>query len=98
MDVKFRNRKLDRLETDPSFTMGLPDAVVRRYRQRLRFIRAARDERDFRAYRSLHFERLKGDRRGCHSMRLNDQFRLIVVVTGRHPDKYVRIEGVEDYH
>ena len=31
-------------------------------------------------------------------MRLNDQFRLIVVVTGRHPDKYVRIEGVEDYH
>jgi toxin HigB-1 len=53
---------LDRLETDAKYTMGLADGVVKAYRKRLQLIRAAADERDFRELKSLHFEKLKGER------------------------------------
>jgi proteic killer suppression protein len=98
MEVEFAKDDLDRLETDPVFSNGLAAPLVRAYRKLLQVIRSARDERDFYAMRSLHFERLKGGRRHQHSLRLNDQFRLIVELTGRGHDKSVRIVGIEDYH
>jgi proteic killer suppression protein len=61
-------------------------------------IRAATDERTFHAYRSLNFEKLKGDREGQYSMRLNDQYRLIVELHGEHPKKAVHVVEITDYH
>jgi toxin HigB-1 len=72
MDVDFKDESSDRLETDPSFSAGFGDVVVKAYRKRIQQIRAANDERTFYALKSLHFEKLHGDREG-HSMRLNDQ-------------------------
>jgi toxin HigB-1 len=97
MNVEFAADDLDRLETDQPFDMGLSPAVVKAYRKRLQGIRAAQDERDFYAMRSWRFEKLKR-RQHEHSMRLNDQFRLIVEIVGAGADKRVRIIGVEDYH
>lgn len=100
MEVRFLDADLDRLETDPAFDGGFPPAVVRAYRKVMQLIRAARDERDFYAMKSLHFEKLKGDRAGDHSMRLNDQWRLIVrLEAGTVPNtKCVVIVAIEDYH
>lgn len=98
MDVRFADDQLDRLETDPSFDMGLPEGVVKAYRKRLQTIRAAPDEREFYALKSLRFEKLKGSRQHQRSMRLNDQFRLVIEYEGDGRDKRVRIVGVEDYH
>ena len=64
----------------------------------MQFVRSAKDERDFRSMRSMHFEELKGKRRGEYSLRLNDQFRLVMTLEGRGPTKKVRITGIEDYH
>ena len=61
-------------------------------------IRAAADERDFYAIRSLHFEKLSGRRQDQYSMRLNDQYRLILEIAGRAADKVIVIVGIEDYH
>jgi proteic killer suppression protein len=61
-------------------------------------IRAAPDERLFYAVKSLHFEKLKGDRSHQYSMRLNDQWRLILEFEGEGPSKVVWIIGIEDYH
>jgi proteic killer suppression protein len=98
MEVEFATDDLARLETDPKFEMGLPPAVVTAYRKRVQGIRAALDERDFYALRSLHFEKLKGQREHQHSMRLNAQFRLVVEIMATGPKKRVRIIAVEDYH
>lgn len=98
MDVRFDDADLDRLETDTGFTNRLGIDVVRAYRKVVQYIRAAADERDFYALKSLRFEKLHGGREGEHSMRLNDQFRLIVELEGRSPNKTVVIRGVEDYH
>lgn len=98
MDVAFADEDLDRLETDPSFTMGLSEGVVKAYRKRMQAIRSAPDEREFYALKSLHFEKLKGKRQHQHSMRLNQQFRLIVEFETDKGAKRVRIVGVEDDH
>lgn len=97
MDVEFEDDDLDRLETDPSFTAGRSQEIVRAYRKRMQQIRAARDERDFYALRSLHFEKLGGDRNGQYSVRLNVQWRLILKITGQAPCKIVGIIEITDY-
>lgn len=98
MDVTFADDDLDRLETDPTFNMGLAEGVVKAYRKRMQAIRAAPDERDFYELRSLRYEKLKGQRQHQRSMRLNAQFRLILEIDGNGQAKVVTIVGIEDYH
>jgi len=98
MDVAFKDRSLDQLETDASFSAGFGDAVVKAYRKRMQQIRAATDERTFYALRSLRFEKLEDDRKGQFSMRLNDQWRLIVELHGEAPKKTVYVIEIVDYH
>ena len=93
MDVTFKDQSLDRLETDASFSAGLGSVVVKAYRRAMQHIRAAADER-----RSFRFEKLKGDRAGQFSMRLNDQWRLIVELHGEGRNKKVQIIEIVDYH
>ncbi|MCQ3808868.1 MAG: type II toxin-antitoxin system RelE/ParE family toxin, partial [Acidimicrobiia bacterium] len=52
-----------------------PD-VTKAYRKKMGLIASA-SESDLRSYRALHFEKLKGSRAGQHSIRLNDQWKLI---------------------
>lgn len=59
---------------------------------------AALNEKDFYNSKGLHYEKLKGDRAHQHSMRLNDQWRLILELVERKGQKIVRIVGIEDYH
>ena len=98
MEVRFRGEGLDRLETDPKFDGGFPQAVVRMFRKRLQFIRDTPDERVFYQMRSLRFEKLKGKRKHQYSMRLNDQWRLILELDDQVPTKVVVVVAVEDYH
>ena len=98
MEVEFDDDELDRLETVPQFTAGFAQEVVRAYRKRMQQIRAFRDERDFMQLKSLHFEKLKGNRAGQHSVRLNLQWRLVLEIRGDHPCKVVGIVEIVDYH
>jgi len=98
MEVQFRDAKLDRLETDPRYDGGFAQAVVTAFRKRMQMIRAAPDERVFYQLKSLHFEKLQGRRSHQHSMRLNDQWRLIIELVAAAPQKMVVIVSIEDYH
>ena len=98
MRVAFREGRYERLETDPGFTDGRAPSVVRGYRKCLNFIRQALDERDLYAVTSRHFEKLQGSRSHQRSMRINDQWRLIVEIEGEAPTKTLVIVSIEDYH
>jgi len=97
VDVRYADETLDRLETDPSFMGGFGQGVVKAFRRRMQQIRAALDERAFYALKSLHFEKLHG-REGQHSMRLNDQWRLVIEFEGTAPERPVVVVSIEDYH
>jgi toxin HigB-1 len=95
---RVRDRMVDRLETDPTYDAGFSQAIVTAYRRLMQVIRAAADERVFYNLKSLHFEKLKGNRSSQHSMRLNKQWRLIIEFEGVAPNKLVAVIGIEDYH
>lgn len=98
MDVTFKDQSLDRLETDASYSAGFGGAVVKAYRKAMQHIRAATDERTLYARRSFRFEKLSGDREGQFSMRLNDQWRLIVEIRGESPRRVIHLIEIVDYH
>lgn len=97
-EVSFKDASLEKLEQDPKYTAGYDGAVVKAFRKRMQLVRAATDERDFSLMRSLNFERLKGKRQHQFSMRLNDQWRLILELETVGTTKMLLIVGIEDYH
>jgi proteic killer suppression protein len=98
MKIEFGDADCDRLETDPKFNAGFANHIVRAYRKVMQVIRDAADERDLYALRGLRFKALDGARAHQHSIRLNDQWRLIVELRGKGADKVVYVVGIEDYH
>lgn len=100
MEVRFADDRLRRLESDPTFrAREFGDDVVRSYRKKLQFIRAATDERDLYGMKSLHFEKLQGERSHQRSIRLNKQWRLILeLAAAEEGGKTVVVVSIEDYH
>lgn len=97
-EVVHRDESLERLERDVKYAAGYSTALVRAFRKLMWFIRNATDERDLREKKSLHFEKLKGSREHQYSMRLNDQWRLIIEIEGKGTNKTLVVIGIEDYH
>ncbi len=99
MEIGFEDDGLRRLYEEPDFRLPqIGSELTRSYRKVLGFVVAATDERDLRAIASLHFEKLKADRDGQHSLRLFKGSRLIVRIEGIENDKQVVIVEVVDYH
>jgi toxin HigB-1 len=98
MDVEFSGKDLDRLEVDPHFNGGYAKAIVSAYRRRIQTIRASVDTRPFYAMKSLHFEKLKGNRDHQRSMKLNEQWRLVFELRQEDGRWIATIVGIEDYH
>ena len=97
MEVRFEDAALDDLETNVRARPRLPTGVIKAYRKRLWQIRALHDERDFYANRGFRFEKYQS-MSGHHSIRLNDQFRLILRLEEQSGEKVVVIVAVTDYH
>ncbi len=99
MNVRHADAMLERLESDHDFRVKKygPD-IIKAFRRRMATIRSARDERDFHALKSLHYEKLKGNRAHERSMRLNDQFRLILRIEVQADGRTVVVVSIEDYH
>ena len=77
MDIVFADGSLALLETEDAGQTKLPVPVIKSARRKLTVLRAATDDRSLRNWKSLHYEKLKGDRDGLRSIRVNDQWRLI---------------------
>lgn len=74
---------------------SIPANVQRRALRKLAIINAAESLQDLRSPPSNHLEALKGDRKGQHSIRINDQFRVCFVWKGS--DAY-DVEITKHYH
>lgn len=96
--VEYHDEVLRRVAEELSYApKGWDPTVIRSYRKKVQIIAAARDERDLYGIRGLRMEKLKGDRLGQTSMRLNDQFRLILTFKTDRNRVAVLLEVV-DYH
>jgi toxin HigB-1 len=99
MLIDFADDDLRQLYDDASFhAPRLGPDVTKAFRKKVGFIAAASTELDIHNMRSLHLEKLVGDRKGQHSIRLNDQWRLILRFESDDAGKVVVILEVVDYH
>ena len=98
MKYRIDDEQLKRLATDAAFSAGLPAGAVKGYRKVFAWIVAAADERDLRRMKSLRFEKLRGDRSHQYSMRVNDQYRLIIEMERVEGGAVVVLIEVTDYH
>jgi len=98
MNIRFEDSKLERLAKDSAFSNGFARVLVKAYRKCIQYLMDAKDERDLYALKSLHYEKLKGDRQGQHSLRLNKQWRLILRVEQDQDGKCAAVIEIVDYH
>jgi len=90
---------LRRLYVEPGFHLkryGLD--LVRAYRKQVGLLAEVSGEAELRNFKSLRLEKLKGDRAGKHSIRLNEQWRLILQFRTDDDGKSVVVIEIVDYH
>lgn len=98
MDVVFADSVLALIETEDAGQTRLPVGVIKSARRKLTVLRAAPDDRALRNWKSLHYEKLRGDRHGGRSIRLNDQYRMILTIDETTNPQTATIIAIEDYH
>ena len=99
MEVEYADSRLALVESDRAAAdTRLPIAVINAFRRKLVILRAAPDERTLRNWKSLHYEKLQGDRSDQRSIRLNRQWRLVFTLDEEQQPPKMTILGVEDYH
>lgn len=98
MEIEFRDKSLELIETERAAETKLPTAVIDSLRDKLVVLRAAPDERTLRNWRSLHYEKLKGNREGQRSIRISKQWRLVFLINTEQKPNKMTVLGVEDYH
>jgi proteic killer suppression protein len=93
MIVSFRDRITAAVAAGES-PKGFPSDLVKVARRRLGYLDAAHDLHDLRVPPGNKLEALSKDRRGQHSIRINDQFRICFRWTPQGP---ADVE-ITDYH
>src|SRR6202171_5386516 len=77
MDIVFADPIMALIETEDAGQTKLPVPVIKSARRKLIVIRSAPDDRALRNWKSLHYEKLKGDRDGYRSVRVNEKYRIV---------------------
>lgn len=99
MHLEFEDDDLRRSYVEADFRLAaIGTELTKLYRRKMQLLAAAVDERDLRQLRSLHFEKLVGDRAGQYSIRLNDKYRLVFKLRTDENGRVAIIIEVVDYH
>lgn len=98
MRIVFADDELALIETDQAGMTRLGVVVIKSARRKLTVLRAAVDDRSLRNWKSLHYEKLRGDCEGLRSIRLNDQYRMVFELDEETEPQTATILKIEDYH
>ena len=98
MNFRHTSKTLQKMDEQPDFDGGFAIGLAKAFRSRMHAIRQATNENTLRAIKSYRFEKLKGDRQGDYSIRLNDQFRLTFQIEEEEGGNRLVILDIEDYH
>lgn len=99
MRVEYEDEDVRSLAYDPRHrTSRWSPNVMRAFRRRIQQLDAAVTEQDLRALKSLHLEKLKGDRSGTWSIQIDLQYRLILRFETSDDGRVVIVVEAVDYH
>jgi proteic killer suppression protein len=95
---EFKDKDLLLLYTEEKNAHRYPSGVVEAFFDVMAILESAINETDIRAFKSLRFEKLAGNRAGQHSLRLYKQYRLIIQIENDEKGKLLWIIEIVDYH
>lgn len=98
MEIKFENKKFEKVETEFAHETKLPPDVIKSAQKKLQFLRATKDEKTLMNWKSLHYKTLSGNKKGLRSIRLNDKWRMIFKIEIEEDNLKALIVSIEDYH
>ncbi len=101
MQVLFKTTDLKQLYLIPvediKGKLPFQKSLIQQYKNRITLLESIEKISDLYSFKSLHFEKLKGDKLGLSSIRLNDQYRLIIELINEHFVKILIIEISKHY-
>jgi toxin HigB-1 len=84
MKIRFKSDELEYYYLTPlseiKGKLAVPHEILKQYKRKIQILMSIESLNELTVFRSLHFELLKGGRKGEHSIRLNLQYRLIFSV------------------
>ncbi len=86
MILGFRDRWLREFFLHDQTSRSIPSNLESRLFRKLQLLDDATEDSDLRVPPSNHFEKLRGNLDGWHSIRVNDQWRLIFQWNGNHEE------------
>lgn len=94
--MEFKDKDLEAFWNQPDLVLPrrVPGDIRRGLYRKIQMLEAARSLNDLRVPPSNHLEKLKGDRAGCYSIRVNEKWRLCFAWIGSEARE---VEFV-DYH
>jgi proteic killer suppression protein len=101
MHARHDDPALHEAETNTSYHGGLDCRLVCALQKVMNLVRnMVQNETQLYGHKGLRFEKLKGNRSHQYSLRLNDQWRLIVEIEERSGsnNNVCVVKGIEDYH
>ncbi|MCC3278413.1 type II toxin-antitoxin system RelE/ParE family toxin [Arthrobacter sp. zg-Y40] len=99
MQVDYEDEDLRSLAYIPDHrTSRWAPNVTKAYRRRIQQLHAAANDQDLRALKSLHLEKLKGDRDGTWSIRIDQKYRLILRFETNDGGRAAVVIEAVDYH
>ena len=100
MNVRHDEKELESIETDDGFNGGYDAAIASKFRRILNLVRNVQNETELYHWKGLRLEKLKGKRKHQYSMRINDQWRVIVEFEGRSGsnNNVCVVKEIDDYH
>jgi len=96
--IHFLDKKLEALYQQGKGAERIDPAVYEAFLDVVASVQAARDTRDLRALKWLHYEKLRGDTQGDRSMRLHKGQRLIVREQRDADGAFIEIVAIDDCH
>lgn len=99
MKIIYKDHTLQQLAEDPNYKpKKWSPEIIKSYQKKILIISSATNELDLRAVKSLHLEKLKGDRIDTYSIRINRQFRLIISFEIDKDGQYVAILELTNHY
>lgn len=98
LEVEHADSDLARIEIEKDFIGGFSKPVAKQFRIVMQLVRTVSHEGQLCQFPSRKFEKLKGKRKHQHSLRLNKQWRLIVELYGKAPNKKIVIKAIENHY
>jgi toxin HigB-1 len=98
MRLLFASKKLEQLYLHGKGAQKIPLAVYQSFLGVVDTLRVIPDERSLYTFPGLRMEKLRGERSGQHSLRLNDQYRLCFEIIKDPEGNILCLIEIVDYH